>query len=177
MFGRCWQKKMSQVKLKFFVMDHVKPHNHPQKCDFYGCASDGAYRAPKSREHLRDYYWFCLSHIRDYNARWDYFKDMDAQAIQAQLSFDDVWNRPTRPFGHRRREAPHRPILPLKVEQALLVLEVQFPFTLDHLKAQYKLLVKAHHPDLHGQDVEKQERLKAINLAYDVLHEYFGEET
>lgn len=158
-------------------MNKIDTPECPQKCDFYGCTSHGSYRAPKSRERLKDYYWFCLSHIRDYNARWDYFKDMDADSIQAQISFDTVWNRHTRPFGHRAHRASHMPHLPPKVEQALLVLEIQFPFTLDHLKAQYKRLVKAYHPDLHGQDLGKQEKLKAINLAYDVLQDYLAQET
>lgn len=168
---------MSQVRLNFFVMNNAETHQQPQKCDFYGCNAHGSFKAPKSRDHLREYYWFCLPHIRDYNARWDYFKDMDEESIQAQVAFDDVWNRQTRPFGHRHKEQTHQRHLPPKVEQALLVLELQFPFTLDRLKAQYKTLVKENHPDLHGQDMGKQERLKAINLAYDVLHDYFAQET
>ncbi len=41
-------------------------------CDHPGCQAQGTHRAPKSRETLREYYWFCLDHIRAYNLSWNY---------------------------------------------------------------------------------------------------------
>ena len=43
-----------------------------QNCDSPDCQKAGQYRAPKSREHLQDYYWFCLEHVRVYNKSWNY---------------------------------------------------------------------------------------------------------
>src|SRR5689334_21003822 len=41
--------------------------------------------------------------------------------------------------------------------------------TLDEIKAAYRRLALATHPDHHGGDKRKEERLKEINAAYDVL--------
>ena len=40
---------------------------------------------------------------------------------------------------------------------------------LDRVKAQYKQLAKEHHPDMNGGDAGAEERLKEINLAYDLI--------
>ena len=40
---------------------------------------------------------------------------------------------------------------------------------LDQVKAQYKQLAKEHHPDMNGGDAGAEERLKEINLAYDLI--------
>ena len=40
---------------------------------------------------------------------------------------------------------------------------------LDKVKAQYKQLAKEHHPDMNGGDAGAEERLKEINLAYDLI--------
>ena len=37
------------------------------KCDHPGCNKRGEYRAPKDRK-LKEYYWFCLEHVQEYNA-------------------------------------------------------------------------------------------------------------
>ena len=36
----------------------------------------GEYRAPKGRERLNEYFWFCLNHVREYNKAWDYYAGM-----------------------------------------------------------------------------------------------------
>lgn len=64
-------------------------------CDYPGCKGGGDYRAPKSRERLREYYWFCIEHVRAYNAAWDYFADMSQRDIEAHIRSSVVWDRPT----------------------------------------------------------------------------------
>jgi hypothetical protein len=39
-------------------------------CDHPGCAAAGDYRAPRSRNRLDVFFWFCLDHVRAYNAQW-----------------------------------------------------------------------------------------------------------
>jgi curved DNA-binding protein CbpA len=46
---------------------------------------------------------------------------------------------------------------------------LQWPLTLDELKARYKTLAKLHHPDANNGDRASEERLKTINLAYAAL--------
>lgn len=64
-------------------------------CDISGCPHRGDYKAPKSRESLKDYYWFCLDHVREYNKNWDFFKGMSHAEIEQNISKATVWDRPT----------------------------------------------------------------------------------
>ena len=159
-----------------------------QTCDHPGCAAGGIYPAPQSRAALRSYYWFCLEHIRAYNATWNYFAGMDDDEIEYQIRRDTVWERPSWPFaglssdrgqprfrdpfgcfdedraaagGHARRNSAEA--------KAMAVLEVAPPVTSERLKARYKELVKQHHPDTNGGDKAAEERLKEINAAYSTL--------
>ena len=70
-----------------------------RRCDRPGCMEEGLYRAPRSREALNSYYWFCLEHVREYNLAWDYFKDMDEDGDRADPAPDAVWQRPSWPFA------------------------------------------------------------------------------
>ena len=80
-------------------------------CDREGCDEPAPYRAPKSTERLRDYYHFCLEHIRDYNANWDFYGDYSPEEIGAQQKSDMGWDRPTWPASaHPRLEARLRKI-------------------------------------------------------------------
>lgn len=70
-------------------------------CDAPGCTGHGEYRAPRSRDALTDYYWFCLEHVRDYNARWNYYAGLNENQMEQQIRSDTTWWRPTWPFGVR----------------------------------------------------------------------------
>ncbi len=157
-------------------------------CDSAGCTAAGEYRAPKSRDKLREYWWFCLEHVRQYNAAWDYYKGMSPAEIEAHLRSDACWQLPTWPLGSlgnvharfdRLREqarafASSQPSEPGPVNQSappdlrepLSTLGLHWPTTLAEVKARYKELAKRHHPDANGGDRTAEERLKSINLAY-----------
>ena len=70
-------------------------------CDHPGCASGGEYRAPRSRFALDTFFWFCLDHVRLFNAQWNYYAGMSAREIEAEIRNDTVWQRPTWPLGGR----------------------------------------------------------------------------
>ena len=82
------------------------PNNRPggeakiAVCDHPDCGETGQYRAPRSRQELHLFYWFCLEHVREYNAAWDYYADMDDAAVEAEIRKDIVWQRPTWPLAH-----------------------------------------------------------------------------
>jgi DnaJ-domain-containing protein 1 len=162
-------------------------------CDHPGCAEPGDYRAPRSRTLLDAYYWFCLQHVRAYNAAWNYYAGMSEAEIEREIRNDTTWQRPSWPLGSRHGPSPgarwndplgvfedgapdgarqerarsRRP--PTEQELALQVFGIEPPFTLVRLKARYKELVKLHHPDKHGGDKAAEERLKLINQAYSTL--------
>ena len=55
-------------------------------------------------------------------------------------------------------------------------LGVEWPVSMDALKARYKELAKRHHPDANGGDRASEERLKLINLAYAAIRHYLTTE-
>src|SRR5258708_32746139 len=73
----------------------MRPCGHP------GCAGRGDFRAPRSKSELNAFYWFCLDHVRAYNAAWNYYAGMSEAEIEAEIRSDTVWQRPTWPLGSR----------------------------------------------------------------------------
>jgi len=174
----------------------VAPAPLARLCDHPGCDAGGEFRAPRSRLELNHYYWFCLEHVRGYNAAWNYYAGMSETEIEAEIRHDTVWQRPSWKLGQRhgpayearvndplglygkdgqqqRRNGKHGPDATSRVasarEQALAVFEIDPPFTQTGLQARYKVLVKLHHPDSHGGDKDAEEKLKIINQAYTTL--------
>lgn len=152
-----------------------------------GCTEAGLFRAPVARDRLNQYYWFCLTHVRAYNAQWDYFKGMSTAQIEAHLRADQTWQRPSWPFGtgprvhdpfdllggeRQRREPPPSAATPEEKALATLNLDRHAPFS--EVKARYKILVKQLHPDANGGDRGAEERLKEVNRAYSTLRAAFS---
>jgi hypothetical protein len=162
-------------------------------CDHSGCRETGDYRAPKSREALTDYYWFCLDHVRAYNASWNFYEGLNADEIEHLLRSDVTWERPTWPLGQRGGgfrfdpakmkdgfgifgddfgDPPHeRPTMSAAEQGAMREMNLTAPLTVELVKARYKELCKRHHPDANGGDKEAEERFKRIGQAYKTLME------
>jgi hypothetical protein len=165
-------------------------------CNHPGCTEAGVHRAPKSRQKLNEYYWFCLEHVRAYNKSWDYYAGMNQAEIERQTRQDMVGQRPTWPLGrlgahHRygvkgdfmpddiaeavngekaKRERQQRAKAAASPEeQALAVLNLTWPASFDEVKLRYKSLVKKLHPDANGGDKTAEEQLKLVNQAYSTL--------
>jgi hypothetical protein len=146
---------------------------------------------------LRDFYHFCLEHVRAYNQCWNFFSGMSQPEIEAYLREDVTWHRPTWPMGngdpchpegwrwqdpfevfingsgtngtHGASEWDRRSTRLGTTERMFAALDLTPGATRAELKARYKQLVKRHHPDLHGGDKKAEERLKLINEAYTYL--------
>jgi DnaJ-domain-containing protein 1 len=67
-------------------------------CERAGCDRPGKFRAPKSPDHLDDFHWFCLDHVREYNLKWNFFVSHSDADLERQFAADRVWERPTQPF-------------------------------------------------------------------------------
>jgi hypothetical protein len=165
------------------------PVREVRGCDWPGCWAEGAYRAPRDRDRLTEYFWFCLDHVRDYNSSWNYYRGMSENEIEADIRADTVWRRPSWPFikalhtASFRQSAmfddlaggrePPRPAAEGGVgpaqARALVVLELIPPVTIAVVKARYKELVKKHHPDANNGDKAAEERFKQISEAYRLV--------
>lgn len=75
-------------------------HADGRRCESPGCEEGGEFRAPRSPRPERDgYHWFCLEHVRAFNAGYDYFKTLSAEeAVQARTGHPS-WDRTSRPFA------------------------------------------------------------------------------
>jgi len=182
------------------MSDRMDPRNSLRVCDHPGCTESGDHRAPRSRQRLDDYFWFCLEHVREYNRSWNYYAGMSNAEVEADLRRTTTWERPTWRFGaadgagrgqafrrvrdpfgvfddeseDENRSGPTRPTSESPEGRALAVMGLDPPLTLDLLKRRYKELVKKHHPDANGGDRGAEERLKSINEAYTTLRRFLG---
>lgn len=164
-------------------------------CDKEGCNKAGEYRAPKDRT-LSDYYWFCLEHVQEYNAQWDYYAGMTPEEIEQHLKQDVCWQRPTWKLGERGVDpSMFADPFDLKAEAfgesaaessssfkadraqqvdpaigaAVKVLELEFPLKTEDVRLNYKRLAKRYHPDSTGGNKELEERFKDITEAYRLI--------
>ena len=151
-----------------------------------GLYGEGLYPAPKSRDALRDYLWFCLDHVRAYNKSWNYYDGLQGAALEAEIVVlqhgsakleicngqpsEDYFEDPLGlfDFGQRNETKSDRK-LTTEERKAWKTLNLAPVNDFDIVKKRYKQLVKENHPDKNGGDAYAEERLKDINLAYSLI--------
>lgn len=81
---------------------HGRVTDTGRQCSAPGCDAPGEFRAPGVRpsgfDGPGDYRWFCLDHIRAFNAGYDFFEGMSADEIMAAQSPLAGWDTHTRAF-------------------------------------------------------------------------------
>ena len=173
--------------------DRGNPHAAPQgcQCDCPGCPLPAEHRAPKSRDQLeqnrQDWLWFCLDHVRDYNAKWNYYQGMtEAQQLEERLA-DIVWQRPSWPLGDPRNSKKFAPELddPLGIfeksnsktkpqrltnqqHQDMELMGVEEGVSAKDLTRQYRQLAKKYHPDTNKSE-DALTKFRTIKEAYERL--------
>ena len=167
-------------------------------CEHEGCTESGQYRAPKSPDNLDEYFWFCKTHVREYNLKWNFFTGATEEEMEAQLDKDRVWGRETKPFGRPSEEQrawarlgvddPHQVLgekatqnpgravtgtrrLPPTERRALEILEARDTWTKGEIRKQYRSLIKVLHPDMNGGDRSDEERLQEVVWAWEQIRE------
>lgn len=83
---------------------------HVPCCQWKGCERRGAYRAPKGRGHDGEYYLFCIDHVRQYNASYNYFDGMsDTEVVDfqkdAMTGHRPTWKVGANAWAHGTRTA------------------------------------------------------------------------
>lgn len=86
------------------VLGAPKMRDGVRLCDASGCVSEGEHRAPRSRDDLNNYYWFCMEHVRAYNSQWNFYAGLNQAEIEKQIRADTTWWRPTWPLGGGRKQ-------------------------------------------------------------------------
>lgn len=81
---------------------HGRYDSDGRACEAPGCTLAGEFRAPGHRNHGFDgpgeWRWFCLDHVRAFNAGYDFFKGMSTDEIWAAQSPLAGWQTEVRAF-------------------------------------------------------------------------------
>ncbi len=168
-------------------------------CDHPGCTAEGEFRAPPAEGRRAgsngpgDWRWFCLDHVRAFNAGYNFFEGMSTDEIEAQQRPYAGWERETRAFtaapggtprwadfvdpldaiGRRfgKGAAERKDGRPLRDgdAKALKVLGLDVDADRRQLRQRYADLVRRYHPDRNGGDRSHEAALRAVIEAYTRL--------
>lgn len=174
------KKRTARERKYFSPQDAGEFH----RCDAPGCTERGEFRAPKDKS-LKEYYWFCLKHVQEYNARWNYYDGTEPpeEELKSSRRFRGFSSKIRYSFGFNFEEEfaagkynfshfDYADVLYTRQEREYLKimdLSPQDEINAEVLKKQYKKLVKLYHPDLNNNDHEKEEKFKQLNSAYNNL--------
>lgn len=176
-------KKIQRTRKYFAPQNEGSRH----KCDHPGCNESGEYKAPKDRR-LKEYYWFCLEHVQEYNQKWNYYdgieEEIEAEAerrnrmrfrwfgSKIKYSFGDEFGNEYNTFREFSAEAMTQVYYTDADRRNLKIMELstyQEEITVDVVKKQYKQLVKKYHPDVNQGDKNAEEKFKLLGAAYKSL--------
>jgi len=84
---------------------HGRHENSDRICEHPTCTKRGEFRAPGHRPNGFDgpgeWRWFCLEHVREFNAGYDWFEGMSAEEILAAQAPVSGWRTETAAFSPR----------------------------------------------------------------------------
>ena len=175
-----------------------KPRGQMPACDWPGCEFEATHRAPKGRMREREYWRFCLEHVREYNHSYNYFAGMSEDAVARYQKDAVTGHRPTwkmglnggvdglhhghgshdpfdvlRESGTGPRARVEKPVEARPVRnaerKAFDTLGLEIDAGAPEIKARFKELVKRHHPDANGGDRSTEDRLVEVIQAYNYL--------
>lgn len=164
-------------------------------CAVPGCAAPGEFKAPLQPANFDGpgaWRFLCLDHIREHNARYNFFEGMSADEISRAQSPLAGWDRPSRAFAANGADPPPRwsdfadPLDAIGARfgrrpeagaqrfdkperQALSVLGLGDDADRHAVRRSYSALVRRYHPDKNGGDRGHESRLRAVIEAYQLL--------
>jgi len=174
---------------------HGKVDGATGRCAVRGCRAPGEYRAPVQPANFDGpgvYRLLCLDHVREHNAKYNFFDGMSPDEIaEAQTPYAG-WERITRAFASagadpapswtdfsdpldaisarfRRTNREGSSRFTKAERRALSVLGLGEDATLKSVRSQYSKLVRRYHPDRNGGDRSHERRLGEVIEAYQAL--------
>ena len=181
---------------------HGRYEGEERECETPGCREAGEFRAPGRRgagfDGPGDWRWFCLEHVREFNAGYDWFEGMSAEEILAAQSPIAGWRTETRAFradagvdgmprwadfddpldaiGARANDVRARAAgrqeyarFTAREREALGVMGLDPQADRQRLRRRYSELVRRYHPDRNGGDRSQEGRLQRVVEAYQLL--------
>jgi hypothetical protein len=175
---------------------HGRVEGSHNRCSVRGCREPGEFRAPLTPSDYDgpgSWRWFCLEHVREHNAKYNFFEGMSPDEIQAAQSPIAGWERATRAFAHAgadagpawrefvdpldaisarfRPEARRRGIdrFTAGERHALGVMGLHDGTDLHRVRRRYSELVRRYHPDRNGGDRSQEKKLSEVIEAWQVL--------
>lgn len=139
-------------------------------CDREGCDKPGDRPAPKSPNSPERWH-FCEEHAGEYNRNWNYFEGLSAEEAAARESRERGEGAAFEQSRHYRWAGPGDGTRSRDEIRALEVLDLEVDAGFEDIKAAWRRLAKANHPDVRPDDAAAAERFRAVQAAYDVLRQ------
>jgi hypothetical protein len=175
---------------------HGRVEGAAKRCAAPGCRQPGEFRAPLTPGDFNGpgtWRWLCLDHVREHNARYNFFDGMSPEEIKAAQSPIAGWDRPTRLFSapgadpgpawadfkdpldaisarfrpDRQRKRIRR--FTADEHHALSVLGLKDDADLHAVRKRYSELVRRYHPDRNGGDRSQERKLAEVIAAWQSL--------
>jgi len=182
---------------------HGRVEGSGRLCSEPGCELPGEFRAPAEEggrgrhDGPGEYRYFCLDHVRAFNAKYNFFNGMSPDEIHEAQRPHAGWERETRAFAHAGADRPPRwadfsdpldaigarfrermanerqrtdgkPLSPAD-RRALAVLGLDQDADRRGLRQRYSELVRKFHPDRNGGDRSMEKALQEVIAAYQHL--------
>jgi hypothetical protein len=165
-------------------------------CAVPGCNAPGEFKAPLQPADFDGpgaWRFLCLDHVREHNAKYNFFDGMSAEEISDAQSPLAGWERPSRKFAangadppptwsdfsdpldaiatrfRRIREPGGASRFSKPERRALSVLGLGDDADRHQLRQRYSGLVRRYHPDKNGGDRAHEGRLVEVIEAYQLL--------
>ena len=175
---------------------HGRVEGAQAQCAVPGCCEPGEYKAPLQPANFDGpgaWRFLCLDHVREHNAKYNFFDGMSPDEITEAQSPLAGWDRPSRKFAANgadlppawadfsdpldaisgrfgRRRDPATPSRFSRAERrALSVLGLGEDADRHQLRQNYSSLVRRYHPDKNGGERSHEGRLGEVIEAYQLL--------
>jgi hypothetical protein len=137
-------------------------------CEHQGCGQPGEFPAPKAPNSDAKW-WFCATHVAEYNKGWDYFAGLTAEEAQARAA-DEARHAAGYKSGAQWSwaQASDDGLSPAE-RSAFRALDLDAAATGDEIKKRYRELAKQFHPDVNIGDAAALVKFQAVQSAYDAL--------
>jgi hypothetical protein len=137
-------------------------------CDRHNCNEPGDRPAPKSPNNP-DRWYFCEKHAGEYNQGYNYFEGLDAEETAAREADMGRTASAYAAASHYGWGGPGDGTRSRDEMRALSVLELDSDASFEDVRAAWRRLAKANHPDLKPGDEAAAERFRAVQAAWDVI--------